>query len=416
MLKLVTSRRIVLKIIKGCRTYLSDEFKCANGLEHIQVSSLFDNDEKSLKANLEGVRVEQMLSNRLQSFRTQTSSLESVLVISHVVIKHFLSQNNINDLISILQNPRKYGIFLDDYTGCYLLNHLFSLKEFLMAAHVAVILMLHGKVQSQLTQVMIVNAIFMYSYAKTEIEEEANQNDVNEKHVPMRYSRTSNCNNSDKDQNFNYIIGKILLELTNNIDNSVQLNLYALGLVLTKRYGDAIEFLEKNSQVIHKELLQKILQFAENDTTSNTCLISSIRSAINGKASLIHNPFDVIIYSFTKKVAGEKQFHMIENQKILYKRWLTNIYDKINADKRNEIVALRLKNAEMMYRNLKSKEEYVRFFKKDDYYNLQIANINKKKYYPKTWFGKKKQPRIIDKNYVPPEIKRIDSQVYNNYG
>lgn len=46
---------------------------------------------------------------------------------------------------------------------------------------------------------------------------------------------------------------------------------------------------------------------------------------------------------------------------------------------------------------------FFRFFDREEKLELDIDA--KKVYYPKRWFGKKKKPRKVDTDYIPPEIR-----------
>lgn len=62
----------------------------------------------------------------------------------------------------------------------------------------------------------------------------------------------------------------------------------------------------------------------------------------------------------------------------------------------------RLANVDAMKKDLEAREQVLTFFENEDKIDLMIDS--KKPRYKKKWFGKKKKPRVIDENYVPPEV------------
>lgn len=48
-------------------------------------------------------------------------------------------------------------------------------------------------------------------------------------------------------------------------------------------------------------------------------------------------------------------------------------------------------------------EKKLWFFENEDKIDLEIESKTVR--YPKRWFGKKKKPRVVDADYVPPEIR-----------
>lgn len=65
--------------------------------------------------------------------------------------------------------------------------------------------------------------------------------------------------------------------------------------------------------------------------------------------------------------------------------------------------AQRLQEIEKKSIELEKEEQKLWFFENEDKMDLEIDS--KKVHYPKRWFGKKKNPRVIDEGYIPPEIR-----------
>jgi small subunit ribosomal protein S27 len=63
----------------------------------------------------------------------------------------------------------------------------------------------------------------------------------------------------------------------------------------------------------------------------------------------------------------------------------------------------RLEDIEKIQDEMNVKEKKLWFFENRSKIELEIQKKHRL-YYPKKWYGKKKTPRSIDENYVPPEV------------
>lgn len=57
---------------------------------------------------------------------------------------------------------------------------------------------------------------------------------------------------------------------------------------------------------------------------------------------------------------------------------------------------------------MEEREKKLWYFDNVDNVDLQIES--NKVFYPKRWFGKKKKPRVVDENYIPPDVDRRRNQ------
>ena len=64
----------------------------------------------------------------------------------------------------------------------------------------------------------------------------------------------------------------------------------------------------------------------------------------------------------------------------------------------------RLAEIEQITSDMLKEEQKLWFFENEDKIDLQVDS--KKVTYPKRWFAKMKKPRVVDEDYVPPEIRR----------
>lgn len=89
----------------------------------------------------------------------------------------------------------------------------------------------------------------------------------------------------------------------------------------------------------------------------------------------------------------------------IYSQWIQL------RDQRLQDELLRLKRAasvrefEQLAKDMESEEKRLWFFENEERIDLEIEDKVVK--YPTRWHGKKKNPRVVDEGYVPPEIKTV---------
>lgn len=64
-----------------------------------------------------------------------------------------------------------------------------------------------------------------------------------------------------------------------------------------------------------------------------------------------------------------------------------------------------VKEFEQLAKDMEMEEKKLWYFENEEQLELEIES--KQVRYPKRWFGKKKNPRVVDEGYVPPEIKTV---------
>jgi small subunit ribosomal protein S27 len=65
----------------------------------------------------------------------------------------------------------------------------------------------------------------------------------------------------------------------------------------------------------------------------------------------------------------------------------------------------RLEDVEKLQEEMNKQEQKLWFFENIE--NIKLDIEDKKVFYPKRWFGKKKKPKKLDENYVPPDVESI---------
>ena len=88
----------------------------------------------------------------------------------------------------------------------------------------------------------------------------------------------------------------------------------------------------------------------------------------------------------------------------LYTEWCNLRQQRVDEELERMQRAKRLQEIEQLAVEMEKEEQKLWFFENEDKIDLQIDS--KRVFYPKRWFGKKKKPRTVDVDYVPPEVRQ----------
>lgn len=425
-------------ISRYVRTFLTDQFKCPNewnsrlqpafmqnlNLENLyyeikQSSSSQKNGNKKLNAididifvnkatAADESRVDEIndLIHSLRQTEETTNTLDST---HHAVVRNYVDMGHITDLMGILDNRLAYGIFLDDYSASYLLDYLIKKQDFHSAARTATFIMLQEDFENELPRSLALYGCYKYlnrrePFYPVEQKEESNEKPQEVK-VRVKYLRNEFFDEHFDIKNHNHLVGKTFIAIGKELDKPLSTNVKLLGYVLYEKYEKAIEELKTTEKIFYKQILEHCLKILENIESENSSLESLkvvLQERVTNNNQLQSESFDTILEDYCKEVAAKQESGVLEKQKKLYKQWNEVREQKLSEELNRLQRAERLKKIESMTEEMKKKEQHLWFFENEAQIDLQIDS--KKVTYPKRWFGKKKIPRVIDADYVPPEI------------
>lgn len=81
-----------------------------------------------------------------------------------VLVKQLLDSTNPQEAISVLRSPTQYGLFVDQFSGCYLMDVLLHNGNAVEAAQVAAILVERDLCNNELVEALALQSF--YGYAK----------------------------------------------------------------------------------------------------------------------------------------------------------------------------------------------------------------------------------------------------------
>lgn len=361
----------------------------------------------------------------------QTEETSNVLdSTGHALIRVMVENDLIEPLIQILDNRLGYGIFLDDFSCNLILDNLLKSNKHLEAARIATIQMLQEDFTNPITRALSLLACIKYVYdseglqefndLKPKVEEptEAQQQQQTtpkkkkkpeEIKVRVKFLRNPYFDDHFDIRNSQHLVGKTLWYIGKELPASIGSSIRLLGLSLYQKYDQALQVLdETKSNELYKPVTDKIAELLSNvEEDQKSEEYQSFKSAIESTGSthkIIDANLETLATELCEKIVSENEAKEIEQQKKIYSAWLEIRKKKLDEEIERLNRVERLKNIEKLAEDMKAEEQRLWFFENEDQLDLQIEG--KRVYYRKRWFGKKKTPRVIDENYVPPEFQK----------
>lgn len=89
----------------------------------------------------------------------------------------------------------------------------------------------------------------------------------------------------------------------------------------------------------------------------------------------------------------------------IYKNWIEQREQRLQEELLRLKRVASVKEFEQLAKDMEMEEKKLWYFENEEQLELEIES--KQVRYPKRWHGKKKNPRVVDEGYVPPEIKTV---------
>uniref|UniRef100_A0A1I8M0S6 Mitochondrial 28S ribosomal protein S27 n=1 Tax=Musca domestica TaxID=7370 RepID=A0A1I8M0S6_MUSDO len=339
------------------------------------------------------------LLTHIRSSRLANSCLEST---NFGVVRQLLDNVSVQELVPILIDRPKYGIFLDNFTGFAVTSALHSEKEYLLALPLALKLVLLDDLDSVFIQQFCAKSS-LAELKKQLLEENATAEEpkapvgkVQEQKVRVHFIRNPSEYDIKND------ISKSLLKMSSKVfAGEAQDNAKILGYVLGKRFND----LEKSLSSITSGICPDVFEISKAFLIrcEQTDMVAKLESAASKKKG--SKNFEELLDSLLEESVTKEAKTLAERQKELFPTWQKLREEKKKALEKEIADMERKETIEKLQNEIETKKQLLWFFEEEDKLDLEI--YKKRVFYPKRWFGKKKKPRVLDEHYVPPQIRRI---------
>jgi len=339
----------------------------------------------------------------------------------HALVRNYIDNNYMDMLVHVLSNRSEYGIFLDHYSANMLLDKMIQEKNFKLGARFATLIALQEDFENPITTYM--SLYNCYKFAKNleifedllekpveVVEEEVATKGKKKKgeiRIRVRYLLNPHFDDHFDLKNTNHLLGKTFLYLADEVlssNETLSNSLKLIGFSLYEKFDKGNEFLDKaTNSFFFKETVELVKSFSEKVENLDTNEpAKNFFAAVNSLSSLKNENVDEIIEKSIQKAIEEQASKDIEGQKKLYATWIEEREQKLNHEIHRMQRIQRLVNIEKMQEDLDQQEKKLWFFENEEQIDLEIES--KRVFYPKRWFGKKKKPRKVDVNYIPPDV------------
>ncbi|XP_017001999.2 uncharacterized protein [Drosophila takahashii] len=343
------------------------------------------------------------LVDRLLRLRKQKEA-SLVPLLPSVLVKQLVDSTNPQEAISVLRNPTQYGLFVDQFSGCYLLDFLLHNGHAVEAAQVATILVDRNLCNNELIESLALQSF--WSFAKDFKPFESSQVQPPAKNAEVEKVRVKFIRNYPEDASENTEekkLGRAMIRLGSGEGSLKELkqNIALLGYVISGQVAEASSFLTKNQAALHKETLtaaQSVLESLKLEGSEE--LLKSLQETLEKSSK--SNAIQSLLENSVKSSAQKFEPKLLADYGESYQEWAKKFESAVQYQLEAQSLAERKASIQKTLSELEEKRQNLWFFENRDDIDIQI--YKKKVYYPKRWFGKKKKPKAADTFYVPPNI------------
>ncbi|CAG9563636.1 unnamed protein product [Danaus chrysippus] len=350
------------------------------------------------------------LKDLLHKLRLSAETGNTLESTHHATVRNFIEFGNVQDIVSILKEPLKFGIFLDFYTANILLDKLVTSKNYELAANVASLVMLQEDFSNSITSSLCQYACYKYvseceETKPTSVEQEDDSKKKKEEiKIRIKFLRNPYFDDHFDLTNLHLLSGKTLAWISKVSTDNLSNNLQVIGWLFYKKYNRLLELCKEivkmESTKVYKdviELLKKELEKAEED---NKVILQNCVELLSNAP-----PSDVGLED-SMKIAIENCINKTQNkdvsaQKELFKNWERMREEKLEEQTKRLDRTRHIKMFEEKQKQLASEEQRLWFFDNEEQIDLQIEEKEKLQ---DPWSSKKGTKHKGDEDYVPPEI------------
>ncbi|XP_017150120.1 uncharacterized protein LOC108160557 [Drosophila miranda] len=345
------------------------------------------------------------LVDKLLKLRKQ-KECSYVPLLPSLLVKQLLDSTNPQEVITVLRSPSQYGLFIDQFSGCFLMDLLLHSGNTLEAAQIAALLVERGLCNSELVEALALHSFFGFVKDFKPLESSENKPAApapEVEKVRVKFIRNYVEDTSDKTEE--KVLGRAMILLGSGSGTLKELkqNICLLGFVLCGKLPDAVSLLAKNREVFYKEIVTASQNVAESlKLEVSDEFTQSLQQALDKctQTNSIHEKLESSIKSSSQKFEPK----LLAEYGQSYQEWSKQFENAAKKYIEEQSLVERKDSIEKTLNELEAKRQNLWFFENKDDIDIQI--YKKKVQYPKRWFGKKKTPKAADTFYVPPSVTR----------
>ncbi|KAK2711898.1 small ribosomal subunit protein mS27-like [Artemia franciscana] len=350
----------------------------------------------------------------INRFRRSPSTAFVLPSSQHAVIRALVKLNKSDLLMKMLNDRLNYGIFLDSYTSCLLMDMFLKGNNYQDAAKCAIQLMLQEDFGSDLSKSLAMYSCFLYlfnpstepwnPFPKPVIEEPEE-----EVKVRVDYIREPYFDDHFDLENPQHLIGKTFAYANLDGSGSYELSLQLLGWTLYEKFNNLKEVLKvilDTKTPIYDEIFEKVFEMVSSSNSENKDNILDCLSKVKHSGKLLENSIEQKMKEDIENAVKNFEKKYIDTQTKLYKEWQSERETLVKEQVKSLEKLKKLKEIEEKKKQLQEKENHLFFFEKEEKWLLQAEKNEQllKELMDKIPKYEKKQMEKKDDSYLPPEM------------
>ncbi|XP_012144096.1 uncharacterized protein LOC100876805 [Megachile rotundata] len=415
MLKLFNSSknvyRTVCKTVAEKRSFLSEAYRCEEAwkarlqsplLQKVNPENLFLRLEQQYtsKGKISAVDIDIFANSVVEKYQSEellyllhklrltvetTNTLDST---HHAVIRYLLGHDCTDELITVLHDRLNYGIFPDHVLYNILMDTYIKKQDYASAAKIAVLPMLQEDTENPIT-----NAFSVYSCHKYlenpdiwKKPEPPKDDSTEEVKVRVGYLR-----NPYFDDHFDLtdprdLVGKTLAFQGKAMDNALGRTCRLRGLILYKKYQDALKFIKQlqteiEDDVVYNEVFNLIekdnAHIPKEEIPNELETLMSELNTLKEKKLCENNLTETLENNIKSAVNTQAEIDMNEQLK-KYPEWEKQRETVLNKQQEEINRLARIQHIDELKKDLQERETFLTFFERQNEIDLKIEELTLK--------------------------------------
>ncbi|XP_018015804.1 uncharacterized protein LOC108672613 [Hyalella azteca] len=329
----------------------------------------------------------------------------------HAVLRLLLQHKHFKEILVILCQPERYGVFLDNFTASHIMDQLLEKGDHVGSGIVASRMMLMEQFDNHVTNLLVLLSCVLSIKHRNEADNPDYSHKPSEpaERVLLRIDFDDSKYVDDHFRlDHSRLVGKTLAYCSSHVPSGeLRLNCQVLGRAFLQDWAGLQQHLKLLSQhsplsPLVKELVAEQLQACPDDALRED--LANDLAAIAAKPDL---DLVQLIEDNLNKSIRESQDDFVNDQMRLYERWSAErqqLFERqCEAYERKNL----MKQIKEKKKELKSREELLYFFERED--EMDVIQAGKTFVHPfprerPPQYRRKKKEEARDEKYIPPSM------------
>jgi len=355
----------------------------------------------------------------LKSFRKTRRTAYTLESTPHAICRLFIKFDEIEELISIIEQRIEYGIFPDLFCFNMLMDYLLKKQDYRNAARVAIQLMLQEDFSNLISNILAVNSVYSYlstpnreylygaeRLAKEEEQKAAESESQNDDDEDVTYVRVPYLRNPYFDDHFDitnpiHLCGKTLWLIGRTFDSVLGRSLQIIGLAYYNKWKEANDLISQfkshvKFNLLVKEVIETVSLILESLPEPNEDASNLLNNLKESESLFSNETLSSLIKSKMEEIPNLEQAD-IDAMKLNFEKWSIKRDDAIKEQLDNLMKEEKIKEIKQKRKELVEKEKRLYFFENFAKHEMDFVDAEKR-------IAELKTKAMIDEEYFPPKI------------